>query len=76
MKLIKKMYLRAGVIAATSLPVVVFANASTPESQIVAAKDTVISLVAVAGAAMVAVALAMVGWSVGVKFIKRMKSAA
>ncbi len=76
MKLLKNLYLRAGVLAGTTLPVVAFANSATPESQITAAKDTILALVAVAGAAMVVIALAMVGWSVGVKFIKRMRSAA
>ena len=51
-------------------------TSSTPESSIGEALAKVLTLLAVAGAAYVSIALAGVGWSVGVKFIKRMRGAA
>ena len=47
-----------------------FAQA-TPEAAITQAETTILAIVATAGAAFIAVALAGVGWSVGAKFIKR-----
>lgn len=58
------------------LPVLSFAQAATPEASIGTALTTVLALLAVAGAAYVSISLAGVGWSVGVKFIKRMRGAA
>ena len=48
-----------------------FAQATTPEAAIATAEATILAIVAAAGAAFIAVALAGVGWSVGAKFIKR-----
>ena len=51
-------------------------TASTPEASIGEAATKVLALLAIAGAAYVGISLAGVGWSVGVKFIKRMRGAA
>ena len=48
-----------------------FAQVATPEAAIASAETTILAIVAAAGAAFIAVALAGVGWSVGAKFIKR-----
>lgn len=48
-----------------------FAQATTPEASMGQAETTILALIAVAGAAMIAVSLAGVGWSVGAKLIKR-----
>ena len=48
-----------------------FAQATTPEAAIATAETTILAIVAAAGGAFIAVALAGVGWSVGAKFIKR-----
>lgn len=42
-----------------------------PVASIAEAQTTILAIVAAAGAAFIAVALAGVGWSVGAKFIKR-----
>ena len=59
----------AAVLATASA--VAFAQSATPEAAIADAQATILNIVAVAGAAFIAVALAGVGWSVGAKFIKR-----
>lgn len=50
-------------------------SAQTPEQAIQGAQATVIGTLATAGGVMVAVALAGVGWRVGVKLIKRLSGA-
>lgn len=47
------------------------AQTADPSTEIGSAKTTILALIATAGAAMVAVALAGVGWNVGSKLIKR-----
>jgi hypothetical protein len=42
-----------------------------PVASIAEAQDAILAIVAAAGAAFIAVALAGVGWTVGAKFIKR-----
>lgn len=61
-------------VAATPLlvPVYSFAQATTAATAMDDAKTEILSLVAVAGAAFIAIALAGVGWNVGAKLIKRM----
>lgn len=46
-------------------------TADTPEAAMGEAKTQILALIAVAGAAMIAVALAGVGWNVGSRLIKR-----
>lgn len=58
-------------LAASSL-FPVFAQATTPEAGIADALLTILAIVAVAGAGMISVSLAGVGWNVGAKFIKRL----
>jgi uncharacterized membrane protein YdbT with pleckstrin-like domain len=60
-----------GVGLALTVPVLAMAQ-STPEAAITTAQTTILGYVALAGAAFVAVALAMVGWVVVTKFVKRM----
>lgn len=48
-----------------------FAQATTPEAAIGEAESKILTLIAAAGAAFIAVALAGVGWTIGAKFIKR-----
>lgn len=48
-----------------------FAQAADPEAGMAQAQTTILALIAAAGAAMIAVALAGVGWNVGAKLIKR-----
>lgn len=48
-----------------------FAQATTPEAAIAESEAKILGIVAAAGAAFIAVALAGVGWTVGAKFIKR-----
>ena len=48
-----------------------FAQATTPAAAIGEAQTVILAIVAVAGAAFIAVALSGVGWSGGAKFIKR-----
>lgn len=59
------------VTAAVALPVVSFAQATTPATAMASAETEILALIAVAGGAMIAVALAGVGWAVGAKLIKR-----
>ncbi|MBB6579321.1 hypothetical protein HNP33_003433 [Comamonas odontotermitis] len=59
------------VAGALALSNVAFAAATDPTSAIADAQTTILGIVAAAGAAFIAVALAGVGWSVGAKFIKR-----
>lgn len=61
-----------GVGLALTVPVLSFAQAVTPGASITAAETEILGYVATAGAAFVAVSLAMVGWVVVTKFIKRM----
>lgn len=49
---------------------------TTAEEAINQGKTTVLAIVGVGGLAMVLVALAAVGWGVGVKFIKRLRPSA
>lgn len=78
MKIIEKIsdYRATAVCAVLTVPAIAFAQSATPEQSIESAKTSVIALLGTAGAALVAVALAGVGWAVGVKLIKRFKSAA
>lgn len=69
-----KQKLKYGVIAVASAPMLAFAD--TPETAITSAQATILGYVATAGGAMVAVALAMVGWTVVAKFVKRIGSKA
>ena len=59
------------VVGALALSNAAFAAATDPTSAITEAQTTILAIVAAAGAAFIAVALAGVGWSVGAKFIKR-----
>lgn len=70
--------LRAAVVVGSALaPVLSFAQtATTPEEAIAGGETKVLALLAIAGGAMIAIALAGVGWGVGVKFIKRLRGAA
>lgn len=45
--------------------------AGDAEAAIASAQTTILAIIAVAGAAYIAVALASVGWEVGAKFIRR-----
>lgn len=63
------------VVATVAVPGFALAQAATPEAAIGEGETKILALVALAGAAMIAIALAGVGWSVGVKFIKRLRSA-
>lgn len=56
---------------ALAAPVLSFAQATTPAAAMASAETDILALVATAGGAMIAVALAGVGWSVGAKLIKR-----
>lgn len=67
---------KAFVLATVALPGLVFAQATTPEAAIAEGQADIIALVAIGGAALVAIALAGVGWSVGAKFIKRLRGGA
>ncbi|MFE1572231.1 hypothetical protein ACFIQG_10475 [Comamonas odontotermitis] len=58
----------AGVLAGAN--VAAFA-AGEAEAAIAGAQTTILAIIAVAGAAYIAVALASVGWEVGAKFIRR-----
>lgn len=60
------------VCAALTAPSLVLAQSATPEQSIESAKTSVLALIGVAGAALVAIALAGVGWKVGAKLVKRM----
>lgn len=65
------------VVATATSPMFALAQtATTPEASIGEGQTKVLAILAVAGAAMIAIALAGVGWGVGVKFIKRLKGAA
>lgn len=69
--------LTAMAVALLSAPAAFAQTASsTPEASIGEALTKVLALLAIAGAAYVSISLAGVGWSVGVKFIKRMRGAA
>lgn len=59
----------AGMAAAQTAP-------STPEEAITSGSTTILAIVAVFGVAAIGIALAGVGWRVGVKFIKRLAGAA
>ncbi|MBF8179800.1 hypothetical protein [Herminiimonas contaminans] len=52
------------------------ATPGTPEASMDEGKTTILALIAVAGAAGVAIALASTGWEVGAKLIKRMRGKA
>ncbi|MET3177090.1 UNVERIFIED_ORG: hypothetical protein ABIC43_000229 [Variovorax guangxiensis] len=68
--------LTAMAVALLSAPAAFAQTSSTPEASIGEALTKVLALLAIAGAAYVSISLAGVGWSVGVKFIKRMRGAA
>lgn len=51
-------------------------SASTPEEAIASGSTRILALLALFGGAVIGVALARVGWDVGVKFIKGLKRAA
>lgn len=68
--------LSAGVVMLLASAVAMAQTSSTPEASIGEALTKVLALLAIAGAAYVSISLAGVGWSVGVKFIKRMRGAA
>lgn len=68
--------LTAGALVLLASTAALAADAGTPEASIGEALLKVLALLAIAGAAYVSIALAGVGWSVGVKFIKRMRGAA
>lgn len=63
-------------VALMAAPAAFAQTAATPEASIGEALTKVLALLAIAGAAYVSISLAGVGWSVGVKFIKRMRGAA
>lgn len=68
---------KAFVVVTASSPMFALAQtATTPESAIGEGETKVLAILAIAGAAMIAIALAGVGWGVGVKFIKRLRGAA
>ncbi len=48
-----------------------FSQTTTPQAAMASAETEILALIAVAGAAMIAVSLAGVGWAVGAKLIKR-----
>lgn len=59
------------VLAGVAVSGLAMAQSTSPEAAIGQAETQILGIVAVAGAAFIAVALAGVGWSVGAKFIKR-----
>ena len=68
---------KAFVVVTASAPLFALAQtATTPEEAIASGETKVLALLAIAGAAMIAIALAGVGWGVGTKFIKRLRGAA
>lgn len=70
--------LRAQVVCAALAagPALAMAQSATPEAAIGDAETKVLGIVAIGGAAFIAIALAGVGWNVGAKFIKRLGSKA
>ena len=73
---LKNLRARAIVAALTAGPALAMAQATTPEAALSEAEAKVLAIVAVGGAAFIAIALAGVGWNVGAKFIKRLGSKA
>jgi hypothetical protein len=71
-------YVKAATVGGSLLlPALSFAQTTDDAAtSIASAKTVILALVAAGGAAMVAIALANVGWGAGVKFIKRLKGAA
>lgn len=68
--------LTAGAVVLLASATALAQTSTTPETAIPEAAAKVLALLAIAGAAYVGISLAGVGWSVGVKFIKRMRGAA
>ncbi|RYH64325.1 MAG: hypothetical protein EON54_06690 [Alcaligenaceae bacterium] len=68
----------AKIMAAVAVPAFTIGSAfaqtapADPEAGIAAALVTILAIIAVAGAGMIAVSVAGVGWNVGAKFIKRL----
>ena len=73
---LKNLRARAIVAALSAGPALAMAQATTPEAALGEAETKVLAIVAVGGAAFIAIALAGVGWNVGAKFIKRLGSKA
>lgn len=61
-------------VAATSLPLAAMADAppADPSAAITSAITTILAIIAVGGAGFVTLKLALVGWTVGAKFIGRL----
>ena len=69
----KNLLARAGVVVLTAVPVLAMAQDPTdPTAAIGQAKADILLIVAAGGGAMVALALAGVGWVVGARFVKRL----
>lgn len=75
-KSIRNLALVPAVMAVSAFPALAQTTPTGAETAITDAQTTILALVGVAGAAMVAVALAMVGWTVAVKFVKKLRGAA
>lgn len=72
----KSLRARAVVAVLAAGPALAMAQATTPEAALSQAEAKILAIIAVGGAAFIAIALAGVGWNVGAKFIKRLGSKA
>jgi len=63
-------------LAAISAPFTVFADTVDVSSAVSSAQSDILSIISTVGAAMIAVAVAGVGWRVGAKLVKRLGGAA
>ena len=69
----KNLLARAGVVVLAAGPALAMAADPTdPAAAIGQAKTDILAIIGVGGAAMVALALAGVGWVVGARFVKRL----
>lgn len=75
---LKNLRARATVAILAAGPALAMAQTAPadPEAGIAQAQTQILAIVAIGGAAFIAVALAGVGWNVGAKFIKRLGSKA
>lgn len=75
---LKNLRARATVAILAAGPALAMAQTAPadPEAGITQAQTQILAIVAIGGAAFIAVALAGVGWNVGAKFIKRLGSKA